>query len=239
MDLLVRQGGVCPTTDKVETIDKFPEPKNATQVRQFLALCGFFRRFVPGFAAVAASHSALTSIKSSFSWGETHQRSFERLKEILKEPPVLALFDPEATVELHTDASAVGLAGMLLQPDREGKLRSVRCVSRKCTHRVVVPFIEVGVVGNFILTGEVLLLPHRSTVYSCYRLSSTSQHKHRVHTQSADGAVVRPHTGLPLRGRTPSRNSDVGCRRPVSKPCHRSFAGGGKNLLRGHYRDRP
>ena len=51
----------------------------------------------------------------------------------MREPSVLSLYDPEPPLELHTDASAVGLAGMLLQPDAGGKLRLVRCVSRKCS----------------------------------------------------------------------------------------------------------
>ena len=132
MGLQIKDGEVFPTEVKLKAIPDFPAPTCAKQVRQFLGLSGFFRRFVPGYATIVAPFSSLTSTKSEFVWGEPQQKAFEHLKQAMGKPPVLALFNPAAPIELHTDASAVGIAGLMLQPDNDRRLRLVRCVSRKC-----------------------------------------------------------------------------------------------------------
>ena len=133
MGLLIKSGKVLPTEDKVRAITEFPTPINATQVRQFLGLSGFFWRFIPGYASVAAPLASLTSVKVVFQWGDAQATAFENLKRIMREPPVLTLFQPNLAIEVHTDASSAGVAGMLLQPDPDGRLQLVRCVSRKCS----------------------------------------------------------------------------------------------------------
>ena len=74
----------------------------------------------------------LQSIKRSFVWLPEHQVAFEKLKEIIckEDGPVLAFYDAERPVELHTDASRTGLGYALLQPDRTGKTRLISCSSR-------------------------------------------------------------------------------------------------------------
>lgn len=133
MGFLIRDGQIMPTEDKIAAIKEFPRPKTATHVRQFLGLCGFFRRFIPKFAQIVASLSALTSTRIDFAWGEPQEAAFNAIKEVMGLPPVLQLFDPSAPTELHTDASSIGLSGMLLQSGTDKKLHLIRCVSRKCS----------------------------------------------------------------------------------------------------------
>ena len=114
MGLRIKDGEPLPTEDGLKAISDFPTPTCAKHVRQFLGLSGFFRRFVPGYATIVAPLSSLTSTKSEFVWNEPQTSAFEHLKQDMGKPSVLALFNPAAAIELHTDASAVEIAGIML-----------------------------------------------------------------------------------------------------------------------------
>jgi len=123
--------GLRPGPTKLRAIREFPTPQNEHDVRRFMGLANFFRRFVPKFAEKARAITDLTRKEVAFQWGETEKRAFEQIKSSLLNEPVLALFDATRPTELHTDASSLGLAGMLLQEDDSGKLRLVHCFSKK------------------------------------------------------------------------------------------------------------
>lgn len=130
----LKNGEIHPGYEKVRAINKFPRPMNVHEVRGFLGLTGFFRRFIQNYARIAEPLTRLTKKHTKFQWGSEQDESFEQLKQKLTSEPVLALYDPDAETELHTDASSKGLAAMLLQR-REGsdKWRLVYCVSKKTT----------------------------------------------------------------------------------------------------------
>lgn len=79
-----------------------------------MGLVSFFRRFVSNFASIAHPITNLTKKNTVFQWGQTQQTAFELLKQKLLSKPILKLFYPRKYTELHTDASSVGIAGMLL-----------------------------------------------------------------------------------------------------------------------------
>jgi len=113
------------------TIREFPTPQNEHDVCRFMGLANFFRRFVPKFAETARAITDLTRKEVAFQWSETEKQAFEQYKSSLLNEPVLALFDATRPTELHTDASILGLAGMLLQEDDSGNLRLVHCFGKK------------------------------------------------------------------------------------------------------------
>ncbi|CAI6370258.1 unnamed protein product [Macrosiphum euphorbiae] len=123
--------GVRPGVVKLRAIEEFPKPKNEHEVRRFMGLASFFRRFVPKFAEKARPITELTRKETKFKWGPEQQSAFEQIKLDLLSEPVLQLFDATRPTELHTDASCNGLAGMLLQRDESGELRLVHCYSKK------------------------------------------------------------------------------------------------------------
>lgn len=130
---VVGKDGLRPGPIKIAAIENFPERKNVHEVRRFLGLTGFFRRFIRRYAQLAKPLSDLTKKDKPFEFTEKCNKVFENLKLLLMEAPVLKLFSAEDTTELHTDASAVGVAGMLLQRDANNQLRLVYCVSKKTT----------------------------------------------------------------------------------------------------------
>ena len=100
-------------------------------VREFLGLAGYYRRFVPNFAKVAGPLHALTRQDVPFHWTSKCQQSFDKLKELLSEPPVLSYPDFSRSVVLHTDASSHGLGAVLEQKADDGQMHPVAYTS--CT----------------------------------------------------------------------------------------------------------
>lgn len=78
-------------------------------------LASFFKRFVKGFAAIAASMSSLLKKEVKINWSEDCEKSFTKLNELLLEEPILVNFVHGRPTVLHTDASGSAIASMLLQ----------------------------------------------------------------------------------------------------------------------------
>lgn len=111
----VQSGAIRPNSRKIQALVDAPEPKSATNVRQFLGLASYFRKFIPDFTRVVGPLHPLTKLKGRITWTTEHERIRKRLIDILTSEPVLMIFDPELPVELHTDASSDGYGAILLQ----------------------------------------------------------------------------------------------------------------------------
>jgi hypothetical protein len=115
---VVTEQGIEVDPAKIEAIKNWPQPKTVAQVRSFLGLAGFYRRFVKHFGSIAAPLNELTKKDVPFVWGDAQQEAFLILKDKLTHAPLLQLPDFNKTFELECDASGIGLGGVLLQ---EGK----------------------------------------------------------------------------------------------------------------------
>ena len=82
--------GVSPTAEKTTAILEWPRPKCLKEVRSFVGLANFYRRFVPRFADIAAPLSKLTGNQTVFKWEDEHEKAFNALKQSLSSPPVIA-----------------------------------------------------------------------------------------------------------------------------------------------------
>ncbi|UYV69241.1 hypothetical protein LAZ67_6002959 [Cordylochernes scorpioides] len=127
---VVSENGVEPATDKIEAVKEFPIPKNVKQVCSFLGLCGYYRRFIKNFSKISKPLTCLTEKDKKFVIGPAEIEAFETLKKKLTEEPILAHFNPDARIEIHTDASIVGLGAVLMQPDNDGFLHPIHYLSR-------------------------------------------------------------------------------------------------------------
>ncbi|XP_070203469.1 uncharacterized protein [Littorina saxatilis] len=129
----VGQGCMMPEEVKIEKFKALGEPKTKKEVRRFLGMLGFYRRYVPHFSEIALPLTNLTKGKKfeAIEWTPACQEAFERLKETLVSQPVVRLPDPEKAFVLRTDASDVGLGAVLLQADEKGDLQPVSYASKK------------------------------------------------------------------------------------------------------------
>ncbi|CAI6353156.1 unnamed protein product [Macrosiphum euphorbiae] len=119
LGFMLSVGGVRPGEQKIVAVKEFPKPNNKHEVRRFLGLCGFFRRFIPHYAMLAQPMSDLLKDSVSCVWTTSQEAAFNELKNKLILLPVLQLFNPSAETELRCDASSMGLSGMLLQRGRD------------------------------------------------------------------------------------------------------------------------
>ena len=94
---------------------KMPISKNAKQVKQFLGLVGYYRKFVPRFADISRILTKLTRKDQEFKWTPECDKCFHMLKDYLQEAPILRYPDPAASYTLYTDTSKYAYAGVLTQ----------------------------------------------------------------------------------------------------------------------------
>lgn len=127
----VGRGQVCPADAKISAIRAFPEPKTRRELRRFLGMSGYYRRFCKNFSSVAAPLTSLTSPAKPFVWSNECKQSFESLKGIMCCTPVLKAPDFMLPFKLEVDASAVGAGAVLLQEDAHGIDHPVSYFSRK------------------------------------------------------------------------------------------------------------
>lgn len=123
--------GIQPGVGKILCVEKFPTPTNVHEVRQFIGLCSYFRKFVEKFAIIAEPLTRLTRKNENFSWADEQKSAFESLKQKLCSRDVLVLYDFSKEHEIHTDACMKGLAGVLLQKDENGRMNPVCYFSRQ------------------------------------------------------------------------------------------------------------
>ncbi|KAL7836385.1 hypothetical protein AOLI_G00276690 [Acnodon oligacanthus] len=122
--------GILPDMDKVKAVTEFLVPTDVRQVRQFLGLTSYYRKFIGGYAQHAEPLFALTRQDSLFLWDENCQLAMDFLKERLTSAPILCFPDFERAFYLHTDACDTGLGAALMQLDKTGKEVVVAYASR-------------------------------------------------------------------------------------------------------------
>lgn len=113
---IISAAGVQPDPDKIEAVKAWPYPKSVKQVRAFLGLTGYYRRFIERYAQLAAPLSDLLR-KDNFHWDEKTTNAFNLLKERLITTPVLIYPNFSLPFVIETDACEVGVGAILLQKE--------------------------------------------------------------------------------------------------------------------------
>ena len=121
--------GLEPEPRLMEAISKLPPPINVAEVRSFLGLVGYYRRFVKKFSDKAAPLNALLRKDQAWKWTQECQDAFETLKGEIASRPVSAYPNFSKPFRLYTDASNIGLGAILAQK-QEGKEKIICCASR-------------------------------------------------------------------------------------------------------------
>ncbi|KAK1649085.1 hypothetical protein QYE76_066890 [Lolium multiflorum] len=131
---------------KIEAIESWPQPKTVTQVRSFLGLAGFYRRFVKDFGSIAAPLNELTKKDVPFVWGDAQQEAFMIQKDKLTHAPLLQLPDFNKTFEIECDASGIGLGDLKPYFGEEDEIASRTTSIQEGEHDEDIPSIDTTAV---------------------------------------------------------------------------------------------
>ena len=131
------EGTLLPRQETIDKITNAPRPRTKKQLRAFIGLAGFYRKYVPNFSVIAAPLTDATRKGSSneVSWDDAREQAFQTLKANISQPPILRLPDVSQPFILQTDASNTGLGAVLLQEDSIGEKHPVAFASRKLQPR--------------------------------------------------------------------------------------------------------
>ena len=126
---MVSKDGLEVDPIKIEVVQKFPVPRSQTEVKSFLGLASFYRRFVPKLAEIARPLHKASETSTEFEWTPEAQDAFESLKLKLTSTPILAFPCLKEPFILYTDASQFAMGTVLAQM-QDGKERAICYASR-------------------------------------------------------------------------------------------------------------
>jgi hypothetical protein len=129
---VVSRDGIAVSPDKINTVLNWPRPQNVQEVRSFLGLAGYYRKYVEKYADIAKPLQILTNKNMPFVWTEAQEKAFCVLKLRLVSAPILASPIDDGLYVLDTDASQIGL-GAVLQQEQAGQLKVIAYGSRNLT----------------------------------------------------------------------------------------------------------
>ena len=126
---IISERGIAMDPDKLACVRSWPAPVKLKEVRAFVGLCSYYRRYIQGFSLIARPLHALTKKNARFEWSLECQAAFQCLKERLTTAPIIALPRDEGTFTLDTDASKYSI-GAVLSQNQDGEERVVAYGSR-------------------------------------------------------------------------------------------------------------
>ncbi|GJX57432.1 putative nucleotidyltransferase, ribonuclease H [Tanacetum coccineum] len=112
---VIDSSGIHVDPAKVEAVKNWASPTTPSEIRQFLGLAGYYRRFIEGFSKIAKPMTELTQKNQKFNWGKEQEIAFQLLKQKLCAAPILALPEGSDDFVVYCDASIKGLGAVLMQ----------------------------------------------------------------------------------------------------------------------------
>ena len=112
---IITRDGVKPDPRKIEAVREFPRPKTRKNIKQFLGLIGYYRRFIHEFAKIAKPLTLLTKLGIKYHWDQPQQEAFEKLRDLITTQPILQYPDFKKPFIVTTDASNYAIGAVLSQ----------------------------------------------------------------------------------------------------------------------------
>jgi hypothetical protein len=160
-------GGVSVDPSKITSITEKKAPTNPTEVRAFLGLAGYYRKFVEGFSSIARPLTQLLKKDKKFEWTEKCEQSFQELKKRLVSAPILTMPDITKSFDVYCNASKLGLGSVLMQ---DGKV--IAYLSRQLRpHEMNYPThdLELVAVVHALKTWRHYLMGNRCEIYTDHK----------------------------------------------------------------------
>jgi hypothetical protein len=110
---IISKDGIVVDPEKIESIREWSAPKNVREVKSFMGLDGYYRRFIVGFSRIAHPITSLQRKEKKFKWTKYCERSFQQLKQLLTNAPILRTTNPNEDFVVCTNACKEGLGGVL------------------------------------------------------------------------------------------------------------------------------
>lgn len=118
---------------KTKAVKEYPVPKTLRQLRNYLSLTGYFRKFVKNYALIGKALSDMLKKDAHLRIGSKQLEAIELLKKAFISQPVLKIYDPNRETQLHIDASAHDYGGILMQMHEDGNFHPLHYASTKVT----------------------------------------------------------------------------------------------------------
>lgn len=115
LEHVILRGGIVVDPTKVESVLEWKTPKSVTEIRSFLGLAGYYRRFIEGFSKLALPLTKLTRKGDIFTWNTQRENNFQELKKRLTSATILVLPNPSQPFIVYYYISGLGLDGVLMQ----------------------------------------------------------------------------------------------------------------------------
>ncbi|XP_043710365.1 uncharacterized mitochondrial protein AtMg00860-like [Telopea speciosissima] len=115
---LVSTKGIEVDPGKVQSVVDWETPKNVADIRSFLGLAGYYRRFIKNFSKISAPMTRLTQKGVKFEWSDEYEKNFQDLKQRLISASVLTIPNGTGGMVVYCDASKMGLGCVLMQGDK-------------------------------------------------------------------------------------------------------------------------
>ena len=128
---IINKDGIQVDPEKTQAISTFPIPKSSKQVKSFLGVCNYYRKFIQGYAKLASPLTKLTAKDIKFSWGPEQADAFQTLKQRLLSAPILVYPDFQKPFIISTDASDQAIGYVLGQRDQQGREQAIAYGGRK------------------------------------------------------------------------------------------------------------
>jgi ribonuclease HI len=164
---VITKGGIVVDPGKVRDVLNWKPPTTVSEIRSFLGLAGYYRRFIEGFSKIVKSLTSLLEKDKKFEWSEACQNSFEELRKRLTTAPVLTMPDIHKSFDIYCDASKQGLGCVLMQEGHVIAYASRQL--RKHEQNYPTHDLELAAVIHALKIWRHYLLSHKCQIYTNHK----------------------------------------------------------------------
>jgi hypothetical protein len=219
----VDESGIKMQPSKIEAVKNFPRPKTVKDVRSFLGLCSYYRRFVPKFADIARPLNCLLKKDAKGEWEQEHETAFTNLKRKLLQFPTLCHYDESLPIELHCDASGFGIGSVIGHRMPDGTFHPIQYASRSLSaaeKNYTVSEKECLSVVWSALKFDIYLGSKRFKVFTDHKSLEWLRSKEKLSPRLTRYALALQHLDMRIIYKSGRSNGDADAlsRNPVSKP---------------------